>query len=247
MPSFLSMSSRAICTGLTLSIVTSFGFSQVSHAAESSAPRPHSPANWSDAELDKKIEAITQSIDDIETARNNDVRVPTSAADPVTVRGSDGSHIQIGLPGKGSADNEDNELTSIFAGEQRATQVAIQPTTEGVRAIISIESKSAPERFEFPIDGDVSRLAIDSLDGSVMAFDRHDEPLGYFDTPWAFDNNGTPVPTHFEIKGTTLFQIVEHHGGDYSYGIRSRPRLEQVVVQEDQEAVDGLPWPEHRL
>jgi hypothetical protein len=34
-------------------------------------------------------------------------------------------------------------------------------------------------------------------------------------TPWATDANGAPVPTHYEINGSSIVQIVDHHGAAY--------------------------------
>ena len=41
--------------------------------------------------------------------------------------------------------------------------------------------------------------------------------------PWAVDTNGTKVPTHFEINGTELTQVIKHKGGNFTYGITTDP------------------------
>jgi hypothetical protein len=34
---------------------------------------------------------------------------------------------------------------------------------------------------------------------------------------------GREVPTHYEIDGTTLVQVIDHRGGDWQYGITADP------------------------
>lgn len=60
-------------------------------------------------------------------------------------------------------------------------------------------------------------------DGGVEAFDHDGTLIATAPAPWARDAKGTPVPTHFEIDGTTLIQVVEHRSGEYTYGIVADP------------------------
>lgn len=41
--------------------------------------------------------------------------------------------------------------------------------------------------------------------------------------PWAFDANGTPVPTHYEVQGSTLVQVVDHTGAGIAYPVVADP------------------------
>ena len=41
--------------------------------------------------------------------------------------------------------------------------------------------------------------------------------------PWARDANGAEVPTHYEITGTTLTQIIDHRMEPYAYPIVADP------------------------
>lgn len=63
-------------------------------------------------------------------------------------------------------------------------------------------------------------------DGSVNAYDSESEPVARIASAWARDANGRDVPTFYEIEGTTLVQVVRHHGGDWAYGITADPSLE---------------------
>lgn len=41
--------------------------------------------------------------------------------------------------------------------------------------------------------------------------------------PWAYDANSKTVPTHYEVNGTKLTQIIEHKNGGFAYGITADP------------------------
>ena len=107
-----------------------------------------------------------------------------------------------------------------------ATVVAFGLQSTGIAYADDIEpiqgSTEASERFDFPIGGDVTQL-VPTADGGVQALNADGEIIATAATLWATDANGTPVPTHYEINGTTLTQVVEHRSGDYSYGIVADP------------------------
>lgn len=81
-----------------------------------------------------------------------------------------------------------------------------------------------PEQYRFELGKDARRLVLDDTDGSVWVFGESKEPIGHFETPWAFDANGVVVPTHYEVSGKTLTQVVKHQAGDYKYGITADPK-----------------------
>jgi hypothetical protein len=45
--------------------------------------------------------------------------------------------------------------------------------------------------------------------------------------PWAVDTNGRSVPTHFEVRGAALVQVVDHHTGDFAYPIVADPKYKR--------------------
>lgn len=115
-------------------------------------------------------------------------------------------------------------MTRIYDGAGEDTAVAIQPTAAGVRALVNITSPDAPEEYAFPVSGDVTRLAL-NRDRSVTGYDRDNLPVTTVAKPWAVDARGVDVPTHFEVRGTTLTQVVEHRAGNYTYGIVADPNF----------------------
>lgn len=153
---------------------------------------------------------------------NPDVDIPETAQDPVRLQG-DGA-LLLHLPGEGNGSTD--EHTTVFgSGPDR---VAVEPLDDGVRAMVEISGPSSPERFDFDFDGAVADLRL-TPDGGVTVLDSHGAPLAVIDAPWARDAAGSAVPTHYEVEGTTLTQVVEHRGGDWEYSIVADPSLWKIT------------------
>lgn len=90
-----------------------------------------------------------------------------------------------------------------------------QSTDHGARALIHVDRPDAPTKFEFPVSigGRPAQLrpapggAVDVLDQGTL--------VASFAPPWAYDAVGEKVDTHFEIRGSTVVQIVDHVGATY--------------------------------
>ncbi|WP_144433782.1 hypothetical protein [Aeromicrobium erythreum] len=161
---------------------------------------------------------------------NTEVDIPTSGESEIVAAGVGGT-VTIDTPAKGHGHVADDELTRVYSGQLDDSRVAVQPTADGVRAAIAIDSADAPERYPFELGGDAERLVLDEQDGSVWVFGNGKEPLGRFESPWAYDAAGRTVPTHYEVSGTTLTQVVEHKAGDFSYGITADPKWSKKWIK----------------
>lgn len=181
------------------------------HAGESPSPVNEVAASVADA-----VNALGVPV----PASNADVH--TSLADGSTTLATRGGNLTMRIPSQSSGRKAKDGLTTVFDGVGDTSSVAIQPTREGVRAAISIDSPTAPEKYRFELGGAVRSLALNS-DGSVTALDADGQPIASADAPWAVDANGTNVPTYYAVEGTTLIQVVEHNGGNYAYGIIADP------------------------
>ena len=151
---------------------------------------------------------------------NPSVDMPDIASDGAGLALADGQTLTMGLPAQGNGTS--TETTAVFDGSAPDTGLVVQSTAAGLRALISIDSPSAPERFAFAVGGDVASLSTQA-DGSVLALDARADAIARLAAPWARDANGRDVPTHFEIDGTTVIQVVEHRGGDFAYGVTADP------------------------
>ncbi|MFN8018785.1 MAG: hypothetical protein U0P45_11760 [Acidimicrobiales bacterium] len=97
------------------------------------------------------------------------------------------------------------------------TTAVVQPlVTNGVRMILTMGSASSPTRYPFDL-GDSSekvRLTV-APNGGVQVSDPAGGDLGFIAPPWAMDADGEPVPTHFEVDGHRVVQVVDHVGAAY--------------------------------
>lgn len=93
-----------------------------------------------------------------------------------------------------------------------------------MRGLVSINAADAPQQYSYKLAGDTKSLSLD-VDGAVLVHDAAGDVVATVQAPWAVDANSKPVPTHYEVEGTTLIQVVEHQGGSYAYPIVADPAL----------------------
>lgn len=91
-----------------------------------------------------------------------------------------------------------------------------------------IESAAAPVRYEYQLVLPVGGTASIDNEGRVTLLDSDGAFLGGVTAPWATDANGTVVPTHYELVGNTLTQIVEHTG--FAYPVVADPWAGQNLL-----------------
>jgi hypothetical protein len=162
------------------------------------------------------------------------VDLPDVASDGVGV-----GDLTMGLPAEGVGVDTPNG--TVFDGAAQDTAVVTQATDDGARALVYIADAHAPQRYRFPIDG--ARSLLVTADGGVAVINadpsRSDAEIA---PPWAVDANGTPVPTHYEIDGSTLIQVVEHRSRDYAYGITADPHWGWVHIHRVWTHAQAVSW-----
>lgn len=164
--------------------------------------------------------AVRQAGQPAAVEANSEVAVPQEAESDVSAIAADGSHLRFSIPAQGPASVRGE--TTVFDGAGAANSVAVQRTVGGVRALVGIAAPEAAERYAFTASGDAASLALQD-DGAVLASRADGTTIGRVAKPWARDANGAEVPTHFEIAGTTLTQVVDHRSGPYAYPIVADP------------------------
>ncbi len=216
----LSTATRARAIGLLLSSAIVVGGSNVAFAEETSN---------ASADAVAAVETVTGTADVVSgSSADSDsaalartdvgvVDVPEDTDGMVTITGT--IPVSIGLPDTTSADAvKDSSGTVVYANEESSTDVAVQPTTGGVRALVVIKDASAPREYRFPVVGpEGSRLVpadellgADYITGEVfLVAEDGQSVLGTFDPAWAKDANGQPVPSHYRVEGRDLVQVVD--------------------------------------
>ena len=150
-----------------------------------------------------------------------DTELPDSGEVPAATSSSAGT-LTMELPAEGEDVAAQSSSTALFDGTGDDTAIAVQSTTEGLRALVLIDSQESPERFDFPVGGDVAALR-GTEGGGVEALNTDGRVISVAPAPWATDANGVSVPTRYEINGTTLTQVVDHANGSYAYPVVADP------------------------
>lgn len=106
----------------------------------------------------------------------------------------------------------------VYQGAAPETALVARPTDEGVQALVVIEGAEAPTEYRFPIEvGPGGEAELTATVGGAIEVRRPGTaaPVALVLPAWATDADGRPVPTHFEIEGDTLVQVVDHAGAAY--------------------------------
>ena len=121
--------------------------------------------------------------------------------------------MSIGLPDTTGAEAvKDASGTVVYADEKASADVAVQPTSGGVRALVVIKDADAPREYRFPVEGPAGSrlvpaaelLGEDYTTGEVFLVDADGATvLGTFDPAWAKDANGSRCRPTTESRGVT--------------------------------------------
>ena len=136
------------------------------------------------------------------------VSVPADAADGISL----GDDVLIGLP---FAERADAAAASPVPGvvaydnNNGSTTVPLIRNDGAVQINTVIDNARAPRRYDYSIAIPDGASLVQSADGVVAIVTADGSPLRVFGDAWAKDANGDPVPTHYEVHGTTLTQVVD--------------------------------------
>jgi hypothetical protein len=232
MRSHLAMGRKSsLLTGLGLAVVlVAAGALTPANAAEPSEPdlvsivgsaNPTSLENIADVET---AEVGTSAIEaDVAGAG---ITLPVNPADGVTIETSTET-IQIGLPfadeagdvaavqpGAISYDNKNGSVTVPFLKSDGSLQVHT-----------IIEEATAPTEYSYVVSIPEGGSLTPISDGAVAVLGTDGNPAALVPAPWAKDANGVDVPTHYEIDGDVLTQIIDHTAAGIAYPVVADPQF----------------------
>jgi hypothetical protein len=148
------------------------------------------------------------------------VRTPQDAKDGVTITVGDIT-ASVVLPAADSAVQSGTPDAGItYRNGDESTTVVLANSDDSVTFVSILDSPRAPSRYSYGYR-DVGTLK-QADDGGVTIW-RGQEMVGYFLEPWAIDAAGTSVPTHYEVSGGTLTQVVDHTTDSFEYPIVADP------------------------
>lgn len=149
------------------------------------------------------------------TSTGTDIKVTVPADSSGTVQvapaGSPAEAIGIGLPGDGgSSAVVASDGTVTYRDSAASTDTAVQPLEQSVRLETVVRDGSAPTAYTYPVSLPAGAGMAVQEDGSVLISGADGTSLGAFAAPWAKDANGTDIPTHYEVQGASLVQVIDH-------------------------------------
>ncbi|MBW8871596.1 MAG: hypothetical protein JF618_05315 [Leifsonia sp.] len=139
-----------------------------------------------------------------------DVSVPKDASDGVQLSG--GPELTIGLPFADQASNAADSQKAgvvVYDNNNGSSTVPVTHSDGTLQITTVIENANAPKRYDYPISIPDSASLVQSPDGVVAIVAADGSPLRVFGDAWAKDANGDLVPTHYEVHGNTLTQVVD--------------------------------------
>lgn len=141
------------------------------------------------------------------------VTVPADPTDGVTFTSPEGETTTIGLPHTSAADDAVvlDDGTVAYPGQESANAVIV--ADQGVQLLSTITDAQAPVEYSYEFDLSAGER-LELVDEGAVVRDANGEPTLAVGSAWAVDANGTPVPTHYEVNGSTLTQIVDHTASD---------------------------------
>jgi len=167
---------------------------------------------------DQAAERIVKQINSVAPrVPAGDVRAGKSAANPgstrtdgVRVQGTSGSNsitstLRFSMAGSNAKAVRTKDGSTVYPGSGSDASIVIQGQSSGVtRAIIYVPSATSEHSFAFSLDGFIPAVA----DTGQAAFISGDLAM-LVAAPWARDASGRSIPTHYEIVGTSLVQVIE--------------------------------------
>jgi hypothetical protein len=133
--------------------------------------------------------------------------------------------LTIGLPAE--VTQTDAVLASdgsvVYGSDSGASSIVVQGFTNGVRISTTLASKDAGTSFSYPLDlKKGSRIDVQA-NGSVLIIGPDGSLLGGLLAPWAKDRNGVSVPTHYEVHGNSVVQVIDGNPATLAYPVVADP------------------------
>lgn len=177
---------------------------------------------WTDAAAD--VPANASGKDAIKTTQQGvGISVPNDPSSKMTIAGRNGK-VSVDLPFSGSASKAASSRagTATFDNKNGSSTTPIVRKDGSAQINTVINDAKAPKRYAYKIQ--VPEGAKIQRAGSSVLVTKDEKMVAGIAPAWAKDAKGKSVPTHYEVKGNTVTQVVDH-GGQYAYPIVADPWL----------------------
>lgn len=153
------------------------------------------------------------------TSEQNNLKVKFNLkSKKIKLENKDKGDVTIGIPNESqydSVDNVDNKL--VYTGKNSKTDIIVESVDGGLRQIINIKDKTAPNFYDFPVDLQPEEtIILSSEGGATIQSSKLDETTNLpkiklqVGKPWAKDANGKDLKTWYTVeKGNILRQTID--------------------------------------
>jgi hypothetical protein len=145
------------------------------------------------------------------------VELPADPAESLVLDGAAGE-IGVDLPvvaglGDGVVDESG---AVVYESDTSPVSLAAQATEDGgMQVLVVIDGPDAPTEYRFDMTVPRGAALRATPDGGAEVVGADGQVVTVVAPPWAVDANGESVPTGYQIEGTTLVQVIDHHGAAY--------------------------------
>jgi hypothetical protein len=126
--------------------------------------------------------------------------------------GTSAGTVAISLPFAQEAESAKAEKNGVVSYDNNngSTSVPVVTSNGALQINTVIKDASAPSRYSYdltiPEGGQIVPVG-----RGYFVVNADNAPVTFIAEPWAKDANGSAVPTHYELNGTTLTQVVEQN------------------------------------
>ncbi len=161
------------------------------------------------------------------TARNMGVSIslPNRSSDSIRVQSGKGDVFGVALPFAGIDAIAMPLKAGLIAYSNRNSTVTVPIIKDdgSLQLTTVLNALAAPETFEYQFTLPLGSKILPMGEG--LAFMNGNRFIGGLSEPWAEDAQGRDVPTHYEVAGNIVTQVVEHRSGRFQYPIVADPWL----------------------
>jgi hypothetical protein len=218
-----------IASAVTIAVIAFTG--QAAQAApEAAADGPQTtigavaPSVLTDVAPVDTTASATNAVDT--TVAGADITIPVDPTDPIAFTAAQSSTIEVGLPYASRSDDAQSTQEGVveFENDLGFSSVPVVKQNGSLQIATTISDQSAPQRYAYPVTlPDGGSIHVDEYGGAYVLAADATTLIATVDPAWATDANGDPVPTHFEVEGTTLVQVVEHRAAGVAYPVVADP------------------------
>jgi hypothetical protein len=153
----------------------------------------------------------------VSVAAGSAVELPADPAEPLVLDGA-GGEISVELPVVRGADDGavDASGAVVYESDVSPVSFAAQATMDGgLQVLVVIDGPDAPTEYRFDVTVPAGATLQATPDRGAEVVGADGRLVSVVAPAWALDANGQPVPTQYRIEGTTLVQVIDHHGAAY--------------------------------